>query len=587
MSRIVALIFIFSLCSSVLALNGINNHHRILSRHRSVRNPPHLNKRQDTNALLFAQKLNHFDNSDTRTFNQRYFVNDINWRTNGPIFLYVGGEISMASTDVIGTQFAKYAADNGAVLIALEHRFFGESQPFSDLSTANLRYLSVEQALADAANFITGFKASKNIGDVPVIAFGASYGGNLAVWLRQAYPEIFSSALGSSAPVQLTADFSEYLVSVTSSINSIMGNSDCTSNINQAVVAMESLMANSDNWSTVASQFGGCGGYFSQELDTRTFMGSLMELWQTAIQYNDQNKIRNYCSIMTNGGDPMTNLANVNKAELEADGTSCLNAFYSAFIDFYGSISITPGSGVVGYRQYFYLQCTQLGFFQTTSAAYPKQPFGTLVTSELYRSECKDVFGIDHDPAAASLNARFGGNKPQQTSQILFSNGALDPWSVLSVTSNGNGIVAVLIPGAGHCADIYAYYGENEFTSSQNQMGNQLKNWVSAFVPKGVVTPPTPTSDATPTTSTPATPTSVIVSPTSDAEASVPLTSTSSTAGVIPSNPKGSKVPSAPVVPSNVPTQSPSTSVSEQQDSSAISCGVSFLGVALMISILI
>lgn len=46
-------------------------------------------------------------------------------------------------------------AKHGALLMSLEHRYYGDSQPFADHSTDNLQYLTSEQALADIANFIT------------------------------------------------------------------------------------------------------------------------------------------------------------------------------------------------------------------------------------------------------------------------------------------------------------------------------------------------------------------------------------------------------------------------------------------------
>ena len=39
-----------------------------------------------------------------------------------------------------------YAQKFGALLVALEHRFYGESKPTDDLSTDNLRFLSSQQA---------------------------------------------------------------------------------------------------------------------------------------------------------------------------------------------------------------------------------------------------------------------------------------------------------------------------------------------------------------------------------------------------------------------------------------------------------
>lgn len=80
-----------------------------------------------------------------------------------------------------------YAAEFGAKVFQLEHRFYGLSQPFANLTTTNLRYLSSEQALADAARFIAAqIDASRSSGqpDAKVVVFGGSYSGALAAFFR-------------------------------------------------------------------------------------------------------------------------------------------------------------------------------------------------------------------------------------------------------------------------------------------------------------------------------------------------------------------------------------------------------------------
>lgn len=86
-----------------------------------------------------------------------------------------------------------------ALLVWVEHRYYGESMPFGtgDASFANqstVAYLTAEQALADYSMFIDYLRYDNNgpcrgnCSNIPVISFGGSYGGMLTSWFRMKYP---------------------------------------------------------------------------------------------------------------------------------------------------------------------------------------------------------------------------------------------------------------------------------------------------------------------------------------------------------------------------------------------------------------
>lgn len=77
----------------------------------------------------------------------------------------------------------------------------------SNATTANLKYLSSQQALADLAYFITSQKTAMNLKSNKWIVFGGSYAGSLAAWFRLKYPHLAYAAVASSAPILAKVNF--------------------------------------------------------------------------------------------------------------------------------------------------------------------------------------------------------------------------------------------------------------------------------------------------------------------------------------------------------------------------------------------
>ena len=120
------------------------------------------------------QKLDHFDKENKKTWCQRYVLNASLHQTGGPVFICIDGEdypwnsgrrpYTLAPSASIASLLESFEACNnmvelaqsfGAMMLGLEHRYYGGAafDGVPNFSTANLKYLSSRQALADLAQF--------------------------------------------------------------------------------------------------------------------------------------------------------------------------------------------------------------------------------------------------------------------------------------------------------------------------------------------------------------------------------------------------------------------------------------------------
>ena len=103
---------------------------------------------------------------DDRTFRQRVFLNADHWHGPGaPILFYCGNEANVELyVNATGLMWER-ASELGALLVWAEHRYYGASLPFPEASSwetnsSLLRWLTMEQALADYAEIIYTIKRS-------------------------------------------------------------------------------------------------------------------------------------------------------------------------------------------------------------------------------------------------------------------------------------------------------------------------------------------------------------------------------------------------------------------------------------------
>jgi hypothetical protein len=157
----------------------------------------------------FDQLIDH-KNPGLGTFKQRYWHTWEWWQhgmtrlhcilsTNSLMLGFVGGPIIIMTPGEGNAQgFLGYLTNrtingqiaqqqNGATIV-IEHRFYGESNPYNDLSVKSLQVHTIQQAIDDLVYFAKNVKLAMPGGDnvtpdkAPWILIGGSYAGALTGW---------------------------------------------------------------------------------------------------------------------------------------------------------------------------------------------------------------------------------------------------------------------------------------------------------------------------------------------------------------------------------------------------------------------
>ncbi|XP_027352833.1 lysosomal Pro-X carboxypeptidase-like [Abrus precatorius] len=444
---------------------------------------------------FFTQTLDHFNFNPQsyKTFQQRYLINDTYWggaKKKAPIFVYTGNEGNIEwFTQNTGFMFEK-APYFKALLVFIEHRFYGKSIPFGGnkkvayANSSTLGYLSSTQALADYATLIIGLKKNLSATDSPVVVFGGSYGGMLAAWFRMKYPHVAIGALASSAPILHFMDL------VSPDIFSSIITQDFRSESENCYKVIKG------SWELISDTANEHGGVellrksfriCSNDIGEGALEGWLRTAW-TYTAMTDYPTPSNFLNPLP--PYPVKKMCEAIDSSVAENNT--LGKLYAAANIYYNytgtatCFDLDDDSDPHDLGGWQWQACTEMIMpvgGSNKESIFPESEW----SYEARSSFCDSFFGVE--PRPHWITTEFGGHSIERvlkrsTSNIIFFNGLRDPWSGGGVLKNiSKTIVAIVAKEGAHHVDLrYSTKEDPKWLKDVRKQEVQIiASWISQY----------------------------------------------------------------------------------------------------------
>lgn len=471
----------------------------------------------NTTLTWFDQTIDHFNwqapfEGSNGTYKQRVFSYDKYYAPcdsskPAPIFFYTGNEGPVELYVNSAGLMWENAAEFGALIVFAEHRYYGESMPLGPDSLANsttLRFLSVEQALADYANLLVTLRndlAAKHscissASDIDVISFGGSYGGMLSFYFRLHYPYLVTGAIAASAPVlfyedmQPTLNTEPYWAVVTADASPAGGSAPaCADNVRRSWDFMYESAKTEQGRAQLSQTFRLCAPLTSAA-DAVLLEIFLLNAWDT-LAMGDYPYPDNYLTV----GGPYLPAFPVREA---CQSMAAPNLTGWALLEAHNNATGVFNNATLNVKCYDlptniyddgewdFQVCTETlpeeTFFSRGGADDMFYSFAYNITRTTEHCEAK--YGIS--PRPSWMRKRTGNLRELQRAapkNIVLSNGRLDPWSAGGITEKDiwPGAVAILIDESAHHLDLFFSNPEDppSVTAARKLEVEQIRQWLT------------------------------------------------------------------------------------------------------------
>ncbi|KAL5353067.1 hypothetical protein ACLOAV_001097 [Pseudogymnoascus australis] len=447
-----------------------------------------------TGNFTFKQLLDH-DLPLLGTFGQRVWWNSEHWAGPGsPIILFTPGETAadgyggyLTNTTLTG----KMAQELKGAVVMVEHRYWGDSSPYADLTGHNLKHLTLRNSIADfvriAATAQLPFDPthSSDAAHAPWIMMGGSYAGSLSAWTESTSPGTFWAYHSSSAPVEAIDDYWQYFVPVEKAMPR-----NCSSDVSKVVEYIDKVFAKGSKKEQVAlKQKFGLG-----KLRNDDFSGVLeYGPWQEqSNNFYNPHPLTVFCDHVegVQAGAP-------NKPDINGVGVAKALEGYAKWVK---EVFLPESCQIFGYKDPMSIECydtynpqNKLFTDRTVRNAIDRQwqwmlcnePFGwwqdgapkgqkTIVSRNINAAYWQRQCALFFPASQGAPNSAFGrtvdyvnrytdGWSPRKSKRLLYVNGELDPWRTAGVSSEfrpGGALKSTkevpveMIPGGFHCSDL-------------------------------------------------------------------------------------------------------------------------------------
>ncbi|KAI5699321.1 hypothetical protein M8J75_001095 [Diaphorina citri] len=444
-------------------------------------------------------QVDQFTYTSNQTFQLKYLYNDKYWnKKNGPIFFYCGNE-GAVEVFTENTGFLWESAKRFKALIVFsEHRYYGDSLPFGNKSfdsVSSRGYLSSEQALEDFVDVIEYIQSSAegekdralegdyNLGRrYPVIAFGGSYGGMLASWLRMKYPHIVQGALAASAPIWAFPNMAPcnfYSKTVTEVFKNASQN--CHDSIKASWKLIDDVTKDNSGKQWLTDNWKLCTPLETTD-DVQKFKGWIGDIYSTLamVNYPYPNSflrpvpgypIKKFCAALDSSTQSNVLLKLFEASQVYLNYTQDAQCFK------WDSGSSIDDLGLTGW---YFQTCTEMvmPFCSKDNDMFEPYPW----SFDGFRAECEKTFQVSPNPNIAEK--LYGGLRIEAASNIIFSNGLLDPWSHAGVLHNiSSSVVAVVIPEGAHHLDLRAANKDDpeSVIQARKYYERTFRKWINEF----------------------------------------------------------------------------------------------------------